>query len=109
MMCNRSLTLNKITLSAFLLSLAATTPVLAETTGQYIDDATISTKVKAAIIGDKVLHDTDISVETDKASVQLTGMVNTKAQEDQAVRDAKLITGVREVQNHLTIRSSQEE
>ena len=40
-------------LSAFAFSLGAAIPVYAEGAGQYIDDATITTKVKAALMSDQ--------------------------------------------------------
>ena len=47
-----------------------------ESTGQYVDDSTITAKVKSAIFDDPALKVFDISVETFKGVVQLSGFVN---------------------------------
>ena len=91
---------------ALMLSLGATA-ALAETTGQYIDDATISTKVKAAIMADSTLKGSSVSVTTDKATVELTGLVISSAQEKEAVRVAQQVNGVKDVQDHMTVRGTQ--
>lgn len=93
--------------AAFALSLGLSAAAHAETTGQYIDDATITTKVKAALLQDEQLKDTSISVETDKANVHLTGMVSTKSQANEAVRVANQIGGVKGVLDHIAVRGSQ--
>jgi hyperosmotically inducible protein len=107
-MRSNKLLLETITVSAFVLSLGLAAPAqAAETTGQYLDDATITTKVKAALLQDDQLKDTSISVETDKASVHLTGMVNSKAQANEAIRVANKVDGVKSVMDHIAVRSSQ--
>ena len=106
-MRKNNLMLKAAALPVFLLSLGVATTALAESAGQYVDDATITTKVKTAVMTDSLLKGSDISVATDKASVQLTGSVTSKAQEDEAVRVANQTTGVKEVQDHLTVRGTQ--
>lgn len=49
-----------------------------EGTGGYIDDSVITTKVKSALLAEKDLKSTQISVETFKGRVQLSGFVNSK-------------------------------
>jgi len=90
---------------------AISTPVLAasESTGQYIDDATLTTKVKAAIVADKQLKAMQISVETNKGVVQLTGAVDTKSQESEAIKVANQVDGVQDVKDEMTVRGSQSE
>ena len=106
-MRNTNLMLKTALLSAFVLSLGTASSVFAESTGQYVDDATITTKVKAAVMADSLLKGSSISVETDQASVHLTGLVDSKAQESEAIRVANQTNGVKEVQDHLTIRGTQ--
>lgn len=99
-----------IAVSAFALSLGASSLALGETTaGQYIDDATITTKVKAGLLGNRNLKATQISVETNQGNVALTGTVDTQSQESEAVRVANQVSGVKSVQDNLTVRGTQEQ
>jgi len=95
--------------SAFVLSLGAAVPVFAESAGQYIDDATITTKVKAALMSDSQLKATQVSVTTDQGIVQLTGAVDTKGQESEAVNAASKVNGVKSVKDQLTVKGTQAE
>ena len=104
----KKLMLDTVKLSAFLLAAGVAVPSHAESSGQYIDDAAISTKVRAAFIGDSALNGSNISVETDKASVYLTGLVSSKGQEDEAVRVAGQVDGVKNVLDYVTVRGQQE-
>lgn len=56
---------------------------------EYIDDAVITTKVKAALFGDPDLSAAEINVETYNGEVQLSGFVSTKAQIAEAVKTAE--------------------
>jgi len=47
-----------------------------ESTGEYIDDSWITSKVKTALIKDKSLKASEINVETYKGTVQLSGLVS---------------------------------
>lgn len=98
-----------IAVTAFTLSLGASSLALGETAGQYIDDATITTKVKAGLLGNRNLKATQISVETNQGTVALTGTVDTKIQESEAVRVANEVNGVKSVQDNLTVRGTQEQ
>ena len=74
--------------------------------GEVVDDATITTKVKAALLQAPDVKGLDVKVETDKAVVQLSGFVASQAQIDKAVELAKSISGVREVQNKMSVKPS---
>ncbi len=96
--------------SALAVTLGGSSAVLAaESAGQYVDDASITAKVKAALLADKQLKSTNVSVDTTQGTVQLKGSVDTKAQESQAVRDANQIAGVRSVNDLLQINSQTEQ
>ena len=71
---------------------------------EYIDDAVITTKVKAALFGDPDLSAAEINVETYNGEVQLSGFVSTKAQIAEAVRVTKTVDGVRSVKNSLQFK-----
>jgi len=74
-----------------------------DTTGQYVDDATITAKVKAAFAEDKWVKGRDISVRTDHGVVDLTGTVNSKDESDRATELATAVKSVTAVHNNLTI------
>lgn len=71
----------------------------------YIDDATVTAKVKAELIKDAGLDGIDISVETHKGQVILSGFVNNGEQLLRAVHIASGVNGVQSVKNALVIRS----
>ena len=75
-----------------------------ETTGSYIDDATITTKVKAAILAEPGLKTLQIGVETFKDVVQLSGFVDTAQSKTRAEELAAGVPGVISVKNNLVIK-----
>lgn len=75
-----------------------------ETSGEYVDDATVTTKVKAEIIKDQSLKGFDIHVETMKDVVQLSGFVGSSQQKAQAEQVARSVKGVRGVRNDIIVR-----
>jgi hyperosmotically inducible protein len=75
-----------------------------ETAGEYVDDATISTKVRAKLIGDQSLKAFDVHVETMQGTVQLSGFVDTQAQKDAAQRIASGVSGVHAVRNDILVK-----
>ena len=80
----------------------------AETTvGTTIDDTTITTKVKAALLADDQVKGTDIEVETRKGEVQLSGYVDSQAQVDRAIEITRGIEGVKNVDNKMTVKTAE--
>src|SRR3954452_13581130 len=75
-----------------------------ESTGQYVDDTAITTKVKAAIFNDPSLKSAEINVETFKGRVQLSGFVSSRASIDRAVVVAQGVSGVSSVANDMRIK-----
>jgi len=75
-----------------------------ESTGEYIDDAVITTKVKAEIFGDDSLKSSEINVETFKGVVQLSGFVNSRADIDRAEEVARTVKGVSSVRNDMRVK-----
>jgi osmotically-inducible protein OsmY len=75
-----------------------------EGTGEYVDDAVITSKVKAAIFNDPTLKVNEINVETFKGVVQLSGFVRSQADIDQAVKVARGIAGVTSVKNDMRLK-----
>ncbi|HEY1793257.1 MAG TPA: BON domain-containing protein [Opitutaceae bacterium] len=75
-----------------------------DSTGQYVDDTTITTKVKTALLGDSAVKSFEIKVETFKGVVQLSGFVDTEDQRAAATRDAMSVSGVQDVKDNLTLK-----
>lgn len=73
-------------------------------TGEYIDDSVITTKVKAAILEDKTLNVFEINVETFKGVVQLSGFVSSQNDIDRAVSVASEVGGVKSVKNDMRVK-----
>ena len=73
-----------------------------ETPGEYVDDATITTKVKASIINELGMK--QIGVETMQNVVQLSGFVDSAQIKARAGEIARGISGVEEVRNDLIVR-----
>lgn len=74
---------------------------------QTWDDTEITAKVKAEFLGEPGLNSLQISVDTVKGVVTLTGSVDTKANSDKAKARAMAISGVRDVDNQLVVASAQ--
>jgi len=75
-----------------------------ESTGQYVDDSTITAKVKTDILGDPALKSFQIGVETFKGTVQLSGFVNSAEMRNRAAVVASRISGVKSVKNDLIVK-----
>jgi osmotically-inducible protein OsmY len=78
-----------------------------EGTGEYVDDSAITTKVKAGLLGEPNLNSNDITVETFKGVVQLSGFVTSAAQINTAVVVTRKVKGVTDVRNSLVIKGQQ--
>ena len=75
-----------------------------ETTGEYVDDSTITAKVKANLLKDQELKSFDIHVRTEKGVVILSGVVDNRVQKTDATRIAKSISNVKDVVNDISSR-----
>jgi osmotically-inducible protein OsmY len=75
-----------------------------ESAGEYIDDSVITTKVKSLLAADDFLKSFQISVETYKGTVQLSGSVNSQKVVDKAVEIARSVNGVKSVKNDLIVK-----
>lgn len=73
-------------------------------TGAYVDDATITAKVKTALATDDVAKATQVNVETYQGVVQLSGFVESQRVADRSVEVARQVEGVKEVKNSLRVR-----
>jgi len=75
-----------------------------ESTGEYIDDSVITTKVKSLLGADDFLKSFQIGVETFQGTVQLSGFVNSKQAVDKAVEITRSVKGVKSVKNNLIVK-----
>ena len=75
-------------------------------TGEYVDDAWITTKVKAAFVEDPMVKALDIKVDTFKGVVQLSGFANSSAEMQRAAEIARGIKGVKSVKNDVRLKST---
>lgn len=75
-----------------------------ETTGQYLDDTAITTKVKSAFASDPQVAATSISVETMQGTVQLSGFAKSQSEKDRAAAVARDVKGVKAVKNDIVVR-----
>lgn len=75
-----------------------------ESAGQYMDSSVITTKVKAALLNEPTLKSFQISVETFKDVVQLSGFVDSAQAVHRAGEVASRVTGVRSVRNDLIVK-----
>ena len=90
--------------SAMLFTIGCASTSTQESTGQYIDDTTITTKVKAAIFNEPSLKVAQINVETFKSVVQLSGFVSSSADIATAGSVARSVAGVASVKNDIRLR-----
>lgn len=73
-------------------------------TGELVDDTVITTKVKAALLNDPHTKVLQVSVETFRGTVQLSGFVESRAVAANAVRVARSVSGVKAVRDDMVVR-----
>ena len=76
-----------------------------ESVGAYVDDATLTTRVKAKFAEDKTVSAMSISVETLKGVVQLSGFAKSVDEKTTAGNLARNTSGVVSVRNDIIVRS----
>ncbi|WP_419656620.1 transport associated protein [Desulfosarcina variabilis str. Montpellier] len=84
--------------------LACASTAKQSSTGEYVDDSVITTKVKSLLAADDFLKSFQIGVETYKGVVQLSGFVNSQTAADKAVEIAKSVQGINSVKNDLIVK-----
>lgn len=73
-------------------------------TGEYVDDSVITTKVKALLAEDDFLKSFQISVTTYQGAVQLSGFVNSQMAIDKADEIVRSVKGVKSIKNDLIVK-----
>ena len=93
-------------LKSLTLALVLTAPLVTacgKTVGDTIDDTTITTRVKTAMLNDPAVGGLRIDVDTFKGAVMLSGSVKSQAEKEQAITLARRVSGVTEVKDNLQI------
>jgi osmotically-inducible protein OsmY len=95
------------TMSAAALLSAAGCSVMRDqqTVGSYVDDSTLTTRVKAKFADDPTVSAMAISVETLRGVVQLSGFAKSATEKAMAEKLAQATSGVVSVKNDNIIRS----
>jgi osmotically-inducible protein OsmY len=76
-----------------------------ESVGTYVDDASITTAVKAKMVENKDVDATAIKVETLNGTVMLSGFAKNALEKETAANIARKVNGVRSVRNEIAIRA----
>lgn len=76
-----------------------------QTVGSYVDDATITSRVKTKFAEDTTVSAMAIGVETLKGVVQLSGFAKSANERSMAERLARGVPGVQSVKNDIVVRS----
>jgi osmotically-inducible protein OsmY len=90
--------------AAVVLASACASTAKHESTGEYVDDALITTKVKTAILNEPTLKSLEIKVETYKSVVQLSGFVSTRDNMLKAASLAGEVKGVTGVKSDMRLK-----
>ena len=72
--------------------------------GDVVDDSTITTRVKARFVEDKIVSANRINVETLKGVVQLSGFATSEEERQRAAQIAASVPGVKQVQNAIAVK-----
>jgi hyperosmotically inducible protein len=97
--------------SSWIVALLVVLPLLVagcgKTVGETIDDATITTRVKTALLNDPQVGGLRIDVDTTKGVVTMSGVVKSRQEEQRALQLARGVPGVRDVRSTLQVDASQ--
>ncbi|HEY6484273.1 MAG TPA: BON domain-containing protein [Steroidobacteraceae bacterium] len=78
-----------------------------ETSGQYVDDATLMTRAKAALVKDSTVSATDFNVDVYKGNVTLTGVAKSPDEVRRAIEDIKTVPGIVGVKNATRVATTE--
>jgi len=98
------ITLATIVSSSFLVTGCTTAQRGGRSTGEYIDDKTLNSRVRGALDDSAEYKFPDVKVESFRGTVQLSGFVATMAQKSRAGEIAKNVRGVANVDNKITVK-----
>lgn len=104
MMTKRNVLVYFVCITLVLVLVGCASSKTKESTGEYIDDSSITAKVKADLIADPVTKARQINVETFKGEVQLSGFVDAANEKEKAGEIARKVKGVKGVKNSITVK-----
>lgn len=78
-----------------------------KTAGEFVDDSTVATRAKAALVKDSTVSATDFNIDVYKGEVTLTGVAKNQAEVERAIDDIKRVDGVKSVKNSTRLASAQ--
>jgi hyperosmotically inducible protein len=78
-----------------------------ETAGQSVDDATIATRAKAALVKDSTVAASDFNIDVYKGRVTLTGVAKSSDEVERAIDDIKRVPGVVDVKNATRLATAE--
>ena len=93
-------------LGVSLMILTACESMTGKTTGQTIDDATITASIQGKLTADQLSNFSRINVDTDRGIVTLNGVARSAEEQSRAEELARQVAGVRKVNNSLQIQST---
>lgn len=97
--------LSAATLTALCIALAGCAVTRGqETVGAYVDDAAITTGVKARFVDSRDVDAASIKVETLNGTVMLSGFAKNSVERSSAEVIARNVSGVRAVRNEIAVR-----
>lgn len=93
-----------LTIFSFMLIVSCASGTKKESTGEYIDSAAVTAKIKGLFLKDERLSALEVKVETYKGHVQLSGFVKKLSEKRAAEEIAESLVGVKSVTNNIIIR-----
>ena len=78
-----------------------------ESTGEYVDDASITSRVKTEFVKNSQVKARDIKVDTYQGVVQLSGFADSQTEINRAVDIARNVSGVKFVKNDIQLKSNE--
>jgi osmotically-inducible protein OsmY len=91
--------------AALVMALLGCQAMTGKTAGETMDDAGITTAVKAKLAGEKAATLTRIDVDTTRGVVSLNGVVDSSATKQRAEQLTRQVNGVRDVVNNLQVQA----
>lgn len=98
--------LSLVLLAALMISACSSSTSTGRTTGEKIDDATITAEVKSKLAAEKISTLTKVDVNTSLRTVYLNGVVDSEALKQRAGTIAASVRGVNAVVNNLSVKVS---
>jgi len=76
-----------------------------ETTGEYVDDATVTARAKEALLADKQVSSSDFHLDVYMGNVTISGTARNPAEAERVVSDISKVPGVKSVKNATRVAS----